>query len=185
MIKNIIIIILILGFIALVVFLDVPGVQNILELRKSIASEKEKLLDKQELFAKVERLVQAYEENKESVEKIDHILPSGEKIPDLIVQLEALAFEQGLSLENIDIITIKEEESRVPQATLTEKPAVTYKTMSVSMKIVGSYEAFKAFLKSVEENLRLLDINSVEFTTESKEGGKVFGFEVRLITYHQ
>lgn len=36
MIRNIIIIIIILGFIAVVVFLDIPGVQSVLARRKEI-----------------------------------------------------------------------------------------------------------------------------------------------------
>jgi len=186
MIKTLITIILGLGFIAALVFLDVPGVQKILDLRRNIALEKEELLDKQELFAKVEELTKSYEQNKESVEKADYVLPPEEKIPDLIVQLEALAFEQGLLLEKIDIATaVKEEKSRLPEATAKEKTVETYKTLSISLRLVGSYEAFKTFLNSVEENIRLIDIKSVDFSPESKEEAKLFGFEITLTTYHQ
>lgn len=182
MIRTLIIIILLLGFIAVVVVLDVPGVQKVLDLRSNITSEKERLLDKQELFAKVQELTRAYEDNKESVEKTEYVLPSSEKIPDLIVQVEALAFEQGLLLESIDITAIKEETGRTAEIP-EEKTAANYKTLSISIKFIGSYESFKSFLKAVEENIRLMDISSVDFSSETEEAD-IFRFGITLTTYY-
>ena len=90
MIKNLVVIILLLGFIAVVIFLDVPKVQGILDSRRKVESQRQVLLEKEELMARVEKLKDKYEKNEESLEKVNYILPSEEEIPNLIVQLEAM-----------------------------------------------------------------------------------------------
>ena len=47
MIKNIIIAILLLGFIGVVIFLDIPSIQEILRLRKDIEIEREVFVSEQ------------------------------------------------------------------------------------------------------------------------------------------
>ena len=105
MIKNIVVIILLLGFIAVVIFLDVPKVQEILDLRRKVETQEEALFQKEELMARVEKLKNKYEDNEESLTKVNYILPSEEEIPNLIVQLEAMALEAGLILERIEFFT--------------------------------------------------------------------------------
>lgn len=187
MIKNIIIIILALGFIAVVVFLDVPAVGDILSLRSQIEQQKEIFSDKQILLAKVGELTKLYQENGEVLEKTSYILPSNQDIPNLIVQLEALAFENGLVLEELTI-SVSEERmvGRVQETRSQEEEAPKdYETLGVNFKLIGDYLAFKNFLKAVEENIRLMDINSVNFSAESGEGLQIFNFDISLTTYYQ
>jgi Tfp pilus assembly protein PilO len=175
MIKNIIIIILILGFVAVVVFLDVPGVQSVLNLKKDINIQKQTFVETQELVSKIENLTKSSRENKESVEKTSYILPDSEDIPNLIVQLEALAFEQGLILEKIEFTPIKQESENIEN----------YQILSVNIRLIGSYPGLKNFLKAVEENMRLMDISSINFSTPSEESLQIFEFDLSLNTYYQ
>lgn len=144
MIRNIIIIIIILGFIAVVVFLDIPGVQSVLARRKEIKNQQQVLLDKQDLLLRVEKLTRLYEENKENVEKTDYILPSSEEIPNLIVQMEALAFEQGLVLGKVAFET-SAEQGITPEG--EQKTTQDYETMNINLELMGTYDGLKVFLK--------------------------------------
>jgi len=178
MIKNLIIIILILGFVAIVALLDVSGVQKAFALRGQINTQKQVLLDKQELIKTVEKLNILYEENKESVDKSKVVLPSDEDIPNLIVQFEALAFEQGLVLEKIGLSEVKKEEVE------------NFKTMSITLNLMGTYPAFKNFIMAAEENMRLMDIDSISFSYkesegEEEQGSEIFDFNVTLNTYYK
>jgi Tfp pilus assembly protein PilO len=193
MIKKFIPIILILIFAAIVVFLNVPGVQKILDIRKQIDSSKQTFVEEQELMTRVENLVKLYEDNKESVEKINYIIPSGEDIPNLIVQLEALAFEQGLVLGKIEM-TPKETVQEGGGDTQQEKSVENYKTLTINVSIMGTYDAFKNYLKAVEENMRLMDVNSLNFSSKSKGEEEVqeitpetqiFDFDLIMNTYYQ
>lgn len=188
MIRNIIILILILGFVGIVIFLDVPEAQEALYLREQIEEEKKLFSEKQTLLAKVERLREDYKENEESLKKVDYILPSGQDIPNLIVQLEALALEGGLILEHVDFSEYKGETvSKAEKARSQEqKEAKDYKVLIIDLKLTGSYSALKKFLKALEENIRLIDINSIGFSGQLIGGETLFfNFNLNLKTYYQ
>jgi Tfp pilus assembly protein PilO len=178
MTKNIIIIILILGFIAAVVFLDIPTVQKVLDLRKSVKDEQKLLNEKKDFIDRIEKLIGTYQDNKETLKNIDSIMPDDSGIPDLIVQLEAVAAGSGVLLSDLNFTIIKEktEEGQAPK---------DYNTVSVNMKMTGDYLSFNKFLKSVEENMRLLDIESINFAPKLIGTVSGFEFEVVLKTYYQ
>ncbi len=188
MIRNIIILILILAFIGIAVFLDIPKVQEVLSLRKEIQNQEEIFLEKQILLAKVEKLQKTYEENKESLEKTDYILPSDQDIPNLIVQLESLALEAGLILEEIEFLTEEEGfEDKARRARKTEEGTVAkdYQTINVTLNLIGSYSSFRELLRLIEENMRLMDVSFINFSVENTELGSFFEFSLRLMTYYQ
>jgi len=188
MIRNIIIAILILGFIGVVVFLDVPGIQNILSVRKQIEAEKENFSQSQAFLEKVEGLIDVYEQNKESIDKMGDILPQEEDIPNLIVQVEALVFEQGLILDKLEINSPTEqaasgraEEIRAGGQAATQQK---YKTLNIDLGFTGDYWAMKNFLKATEENMRLIDIDSISLSPQEEASG-IFTFTLTLKTYYQ
>lgn len=189
MIRDLILIALFLVFIAIIVFLDVPEVQAILKTRKDIEIQKQILLDNQIFMAKLEQLARIYRENRESIDKIDSILPKKQDIPNLIVQVEALVLEQGLILDKLDITVPAEETSGIinPEDILIKKDtAVTkYKTLMISLGFTGDYSALKNFFKATEENMRLIDIDSVSISPESSEVPGIFKFDLSLKTYYQ
>lgn len=188
MIKNIIILLLILGFIAIVVFLDLPKTQGVLDLIKQIKEQKRIFLEEQDLLAKIKELDQQYEENKENLKKIDYILPSSQDLPNLIVQLEALALESGLVLDKIEFSEAEQETSGKAKEVRQSEEKVTpkdYRIISVSLTFIGDYLLFKNFLKTVEENMRLIDVVAVDFGKESSETTQLFNFNLSLKTYYK
>lgn len=187
MIKNIIIFILILAFIAVIVFLDLPEFQEVLSLRKEVKEQKEIFSEKQILLAKIGKLTEDYEGNEEDLKRVNYILPSGQDIPNLIVQLESLSFEAGLVLEALEFFVGEEETiSKAKEARVAEgKTPKDYQTLTVNLKLIGDYLAFKNFLKLVEENIRLMDVGSIDFSTQTEEMFQLFNFNLNLNTYYQ
>jgi len=188
MIRNIVIGALVLGFIAVVVFFDIPGVENILNIRKEIDAEKQVFSDNQALSQKVEGLVGVYKNNKESIDKMDNILPPNVDIPDLIVQLEALVFEQGLILDKLEVkIPTEETASSRAEAARTGQVAAAvqkYKIVNIELGFTGDYSALKNFLKATEENMRLIDIDSIGISPEAEASG-IFNYDLTLKSYYQ
>jgi len=188
MIKDIVSIVLILAFIGIVVFLDVPGVQGVLQTRKDIEIQKQTLIDDQIFLAKVNELTKIYKDNKESIDKIDLILPLKEDIPNLIVQVESLVFEQGLILDKLEVSTPTEDGGgtiNLEDVRANKESSVSkYKTLTISLGFTGDYSALKNFLKATEENMRLIDIESIGVSPESENMG-IFRFDLSLKTYYQ
>jgi len=187
--KSIIIIILIAIFVGIILLLDWPGVKDILSIQEEINHYSNLIEEKRELVSKTEQLKQAYDSKQEDIKKVYYVLPKEKQIPELIVQFEALASGNGLILEDLSIQkkkraqeTKKEEEQKTREAVLQE-----VETLKISLKVTGTYLSFESFLKTLESNVRIMDIQSIDFTSkESKEEESLFlNFDVELEAYYR
>ncbi len=180
--KTIIITIFIAGLIAIIFFLDWPAYQRMSFLNSEIERHHQFLQQKQELNIKVNQLKQNYEAQKENIKKIGYALPEGKDIPNLIVQFEALASENGLILEGLSFDTKQSEKD--------SESKKAYKVLNVSLSLTGSYASLKDFLKSSESNVRIMDINSIGFSAVAVErtletSENMFTFDIELQTYYK
>jgi Tfp pilus assembly protein PilO len=184
--KNIIIIVLILSFIGVVVLLDIPMVQGIFDLKNQIKEQQKSLEEKQNLISIVEKLRDTYESNKETLNKLEYIIPGNQEIPNLIVQMEAIAVKGGLILKEINFTTEEKSNTKNQEAGSGEKQiAGDYKSLTVDANLTGDYAAFERFLNTVEENIRLIDIESIIFATESETEISLFNFNLIFKVYYQ
>ena len=151
------------------IFLDIPTVQKILDFKKEIKIQNNLFNDKQALLEKVEKLRDSYQTNEETLKKLEYILPDGQDVPNLIVQVEAFAVESGLSLKKIDFLASKDKE---------------YQILTINLGLSGSYFAFKSFLKIVEDNIRLMDMQTVNFSPKSGAQTSDIDFEITLRAYY-
>lgn len=167
--NNLIIIVLLIAFIAILFLVDWPAYNKFVFLNSETERYKNLLEEEKELLAKVNQLKEIYESREDELKKVYYSLPAGKEIPNLIVQFEALASENGLILESLDFT---EQESR--------------KTLSVSLSISGTYQSFESFLEALEFNVRLMDVQSIDFSSaETEVGSSIFTFDVKLIVYYQ
>jgi len=191
MIKNIVFGILILGFLVSVLFLDIPMVQEVLNINKEAKYQQELLAQKTDFIRTVEKLMEKYKNNQEILQKLDSILPNNKDIPNLLVQIEALANDSGIVFNDMAISAAEEKASSKAQEVRTGEVSqgnlpTGYSAVSISLKLSASYESFKSFLRAVENNLRLVDVDSISFSNQAKEeGNNVFDFEMVLKTYYQ
>jgi len=107
-------------------------------------------------------------------------LPPEKDIPGLIVQFEALASENGLILESLNFI-----ERTIKKTGEAEEEKKDYKSLAVFLSLTGNYKSFENFLKALELNVRLMDIKSIEFSSEKIEEEGIFNFNVDLEVYCQ
>lgn len=123
-----------------------------------------------------------------NLEKLQVALPESLEVSQLLVQLEALAVENGLLVRSMEIL--EAPEAAPGQAALQAPGAVTpaaltgalppkVKKVNVLMQLGKSdYSSFKSFLQAVESNLRLLDMVSFNFDPKSDRQ------TVNLVTYY-
>lgn len=183
--KNLIIIVLLIAFIAILFLLDWPTYNQNALLRGRVKMFKQALEEKKELVVKVNQLKEIYESHKDELKKVYYVLPFEKDIPNLIVQFEALASENGLILEEIEFAQIKTEAKSSKKGEGTEeKKEKDYKELGVSLGLNGTYESFKGFLEALELNVRLMDIKSIKFSFQ-KEETSIFSFSVDLEVYYQ
>lgn len=166
-------IVMVVKFLIMPVFEDVSSRRTVREEKKEIIIELENLKKKTAQwrvdFSKAE----------ESIVKMNLALPDEEDFPNLIVALENLAGSSGVILGSIDFgSAIRGRSSAV------KSDEVNALTSDLTMQVRGTYEAFKLFLDKIESNVRVIDIQSINFSSDSAKAG-IFDFTILAKVYHQ
>lgn len=147
-------------------------VQSALELK---TQNENNLSDRLKLTANLERLVNQYNERLSDAASFGRAIPEGQNIPELLVNFEALASENGLVFSAINF---KPKDFKT----------VGVKTLIMEVKVKGSYPAFKNYLTAMEKSLRIFDVMNVSFAGVSpgQTGAKIDNLEFNLVvnTYY-
>lgn len=144
-------VILVMAAIAVTFWVLLPlwnSTQAALELKKE---NKDNLTQREKLTANLERLIGQYNERASDLTPFSKAIPVGRNIPELLINLEALASENGLIFSGV---SFKPKDLKAPGV----------KTLIMEIKVKGSYPAFLAYLKAIEKSLRLLDVTNVSFS---------------------
>jgi len=171
---------LILGLCIVVVlvaayFILMPKYNSLKDLGAQIKEKEQTLASRQEALEDLKELEESYNRAKVKVKDIPDILPKEEQVPELLVQLDALAKENNMGLASINITPGAEAEEAL------------YKSLSISAGVAGSYSNLKKYLDSVEKNMRLIDITSIDFSAIPvvEEGPlDIFSYTVNMRTYY-
>ncbi|PIS39508.1 MAG: hypothetical protein COT33_01570 [Candidatus Nealsonbacteria bacterium CG08_land_8_20_14_0_20_38_20] len=102
------------------------------------------------------------------ISKIETALPSRFSLPSLINELQRITSERGLILKSYSLGSLPGQESGI-------------KEFSLALILSGSYSAFKDFLFVLERSSRLIEIESISFS--SPEEGKPSDFNLGAKVY--
>lgn len=121
---------------------------------------------------------------KGDIEKINTALPENRDVDFLIVSVNALVQDSGLTLDDISFTGVAAGEGLpTSQVANTSGGPLTpdYGTTDVSLSLSGSYLNFVRFLTNIEKSTRLYDVQTIQIG--KKENGQ-FGFDVSIKTYN-
>lgn len=108
------------------------------------------LAQRKDLTANLEQLIGKYNERSADVASFNKAIPISQNIPEILINLEAIASENGLVFSGVDF---KQKDF---------KPG-GIKTLMLDIKLKGSYPAFQNYLKAMEKSLRIFDVTSISF----------------------
>ncbi len=189
-----------IGIIAALLWFVQPTYGEIKNLAQKIETKENTLEKKQKLVFDIEKLVNQYEDIEGRVNKVFYALPNKAEIPNVLVQLEALASENGMIFESSNFSKIQQsaqnkttsENNAASSLETADQQNIIEQTRSVSIDInlTGSYENFKNYLRSLENNIRIMDITSINFSSssgssEEEEVSDNFSYSIRLKVYYQ
>jgi len=157
-IKKFIPVFLILGFVLIIFFLVSPTYNEVKHLG-SLIEIKQAALENQE---QQNQLIQELKASKE-LEKLDQVLPDDPEVPELMIQLETMASQNNLILKSINFSENQGE-------------------IAAQVILAGSYQAFKNYLKAVENNLRLMDVVNLDF--QAPKDSSLYDFNLTIKAYY-
>ena len=170
--KNIISLISFIVSLILIFVFVFPLFSSARAIYSDLTQKRQEIEKLKELSGKIGKIEQDYDSISEAIEKVLLALPEEKDLPQLLVQFEKIAVNNGLLLESIEFGEIsKKEESDFIRSiedyeTLNQskKMLSTFPNSSVLLKVVGSYSAFKNYISALEKNVRSMDIYSIQFS---------------------
>lgn len=91
--------------------------------------------------------------------RLEALLPQEATQETIIALLQELALRHGLLLKRI---TIRQTTQQNPLVANIQKKS--YDELTIEMGVAGTYQSFQAFLVSLEQNARLLEIETMSFS---------------------
>lgn len=92
--------------------------------------------------------------------RLEKMLPANPDNVKLILEIDALAKTQGLSLQNVKI---KSSEGDAKTKPVTTKVNPDIGTLTLEFTTVGTYPGYVKFINILEKNLRIMDIQKISF----------------------
>lgn len=146
----------------------VPEFRNVMARNEAIQQRRDLLAERQKLMAKIKEAYVQYQERAGDIRKFSAVVPVKKSTAELISELEAIAGQSGMQLTNI---SIQQGQS-----------AGDYQVLSINAELAGAYGSLLAFLGAAEQNVRLLDVDSIN--ASAGEGGAALPrFSIRAIVY--
>ncbi len=160
-----------------------PIYDKTLELKENIKSYDEALNNSKALETVRDKLTEKYNSIElDNISKLEKMVPDNVDNIRLILEIEKLATPYGMILRDVKYDTLNtpnantdgSDKKNVPvtdSENITKKVASStnknYGIWNLEFTTSGSYSNFLNFVKDLENNLRIVDISSISFTSDN------------------
>lgn len=123
---------------------------------------------------------------KADLDRMDKLLPDHVDNVKLIMEVDRIALKYGMSLREVQLQGLSLLDSKKPESIspVIGVPPKDYDNVSLSFSVVSSYPTFKQFLKELEDNLRISDVESVSFSVpRDARNPDIYQYALSLRTY--
>lgn len=152
------------------IFLWWPEYQKFTEEKAKLEAKITELKQKEEYYAGLTSISAQLAQYEAELKKIDSALPTEPSIVTLFYFVQKTAAENGLILQDIN-----------QQTGGTGGEAKT--DISLSISVSGPYSALKNFLAALYNNIRLIDVELIKFTSPPEKTNDVFSVGLTLKTH--
>ncbi len=148
-----------------------PLYGDITKLRDQSVSFNEALDNSKSLEAERDKLTEKYNSiDPNSLAKLQKLLPDSVDNIRLILEIEGVASPYGMVLKDVKYDTTTPATTATPAAgsAAVKMNSTDYGTWNLEFSSKGTYSNFLNFLKDLEKNLRIVDISSIDFSSNAE-----------------
>lgn len=163
-----------------------PTFKEVGDLNKKINEEKSQYDTQYKAVQIAKSIIDQYKSLISVSQTISLSIPRGAEIQNLLAQLDNITTQSGLSLQSINFENVGALAS--PSKQSASNIVQGYKTLRLTLGLMGNYESLKTWLNAVESDIRLMDIVNIAFaglTSDSQKNSGLFNFKVMLNVYYQ
>lgn len=171
-----------------------PFFNDITKLRAQVASYDEALSNSKALEKERDKLTTKYNSiDPNNLVKIQKLLPDNIDNIRLILEIGQIAAPYGMVLKDVKYNTASDTKSETAQNTSvvqgggsTQVSNKNYGVWDLGFSTVGTYNNFLNFTRDLENNLRIVDISSVDFSSSNTASGtssSAYKYDFKIKTY--
>lgn len=177
----------IIGFViagAVFMFYTKPAYDSVKVMQGEIAQYNLALERANELQALKQSLLSRYNAfNPEDIDRLHKLLPDHVDNVRLVLDLDNLASQYGLAMQNVVIGRAGDPGTQTVTGTIG-KNAQAYDSLTFKFTTHGSYQSFMTFMESLERSLRIVDLVSLTVASSALVGGEyIYRYDVTIRTY--
>ncbi|MFA6324896.1 MAG: hypothetical protein WCX46_01570 [Candidatus Paceibacterota bacterium] len=148
-----------------------PLYKDIKNLRREAVSYDEALTNSKALESQRDALTQKYNSiNPENLNRLQKLLPDNVDNIRLILEIEKVASPYGMVLKDVKYDTVNSDNDENTKSKTVKNNNNDYGSWDLEFSTQGNYSNFLNFVKDLEKNLRILDIASVDFSSNVSSG---------------
>lgn len=149
-----------------------PRYQDLRNVKLELGKKEKLFKEAEEHLSGLNAISNELEGYKEELAQIDSAFPTESSPPALFNFIRRTSAQNGLILKSMNL--------QLASGQSKEK----IQKISFSVSVTGSYSSFKNFLSSIYKNTRLIEVNSISFSSAGEKEGEsnLFTFSMALET---
>lgn len=165
-----------------------PAYREVSELKSRLLSLEEFRVEQGAALQDIQALIGAYNQSREIRDTVSLALPLTPSLADAVAQMNGLVINNNLSAQFYGLSAVSEpvisEETRrsLGAENIVVQPV---SPISFNLRLTGSYEDFKNFLKQLETNVRVFDVKTLSLQPAGKPEEDFYAYDLTVATYYQ
>ncbi|MES2023128.1 MAG: hypothetical protein V4439_00400 [Patescibacteria group bacterium] len=153
-----------------------PYYSDIGAMKDKVSSYNEALNNSKALESERDKLTAKYNQiSTENMDKLQKLIPDNVDNIRLILEIEKIASPYGMVLKDVKYDTLDKTIAPAPTQAPVRPGALApvnkdYGTWDLEFSTQGTYNNFINFIKDMESNLRIVDISSIQFSSDTGAG---------------
>ncbi len=157
---------------------------------KAQAIGRQNFVDNQKAaISQVSSMINSYKGKGELQDVVSSILPSSPDLAGAFSQISGLVQVNKLLMERVAVgaPVNRNIPGAVNQGDTSQSFVKPVGSVDFQVRVIGTYEDFKSFLKNVENNIRIFDVKRIDMqpTTNAKPNQNAYNYDITITAYYQ
>lgn len=167
---------------AIYIIFVVPEYESVNVLRGELSARSQIFDEKSAIISRVRDLIAQYQGTARIQDTISLTLPKEENSAAITQQLSGIAGATGVIMQSM---AIQSQALRPSSNSNGSENVKAIGVTEINLRLFGSYESIKAFIQSVETNIRLMDVVSFRAEVPSRATPTAMNYNVVINAYYQ
>jgi Tfp pilus assembly protein PilO len=163
----------------LVIGFSLPKYQNLKLLKLKVKAKEIEFQAERKYFSEIAESKEKLKKFEEELSKINSAIPPEPSLPSLGNFLQIAASQNGLILKKI----MPSPSSRPKEEFIKKGFSPGIKETGLNLTVSGDYPSFKHFLSNLEKTARMIEIESISFSSSEKEAPIDFNLRIKVYSY--